>query len=81
MAFCICIQVCLKHFSVVTILSFLEYLLQSNVSVHMIVNYLSTSGVRFSGGCCLSEGAVINAYMCFLQVGLEVSSLANMVLW
>ena len=41
MAFCICIQVSLKHFSVVTILSFLEYLLQSNVSVHMIVNYIS----------------------------------------
>ena len=40
-AFCICIQISLKQFSVVTILSFLEYRLQSNVSVHMIVNYVS----------------------------------------
>ena len=41
MAFCICIQVSLNQFSVVTVLSFLEYLVQSKVSVHMIANYVS----------------------------------------
>ena len=39
--FCISVNVALHSFSVVTVLCFLEYLMHNNVSVGMIINYVS----------------------------------------
>ena len=40
-AFCVCIKVSIHHFSVITVLAFLEYLVHNDVSLPMLVNYLS----------------------------------------
>ena len=38
--FCVCIEVSMHHFSVIPVLTFLEYLVHNDVSFSMLVNYL-----------------------------------------